>query len=528
MNPTDALMPEPENGHRATPLATAARRMMAIAIALSIVAAMPAAAADTIVIVTSAADLGGSCPGASCTLRAAINYANASPAFDQIIGFNISGACPQTINLFSELPTIGDSLSIRGYTQPGAQPNDSDVADNATLCIRIKPASGGTHIANGLRFAPGDITGTFDVSGLSIGGFDRGIRIEAGNYTITGNFIGVDADGATPRVNAYDGIAVYASNSYFATTRRIGGYDLAQRNVISGNGTGVMLASGGGNVVRGNFIGTTRSGNSALANANGIYASSIGNDIEDNVVSGNSGAAIRIEGGNGLANSVGGNRIGIKAFAFCLPQPCTPDDALGNGGDGVRLANGAAGNGISGNDIAWNSGDGVSLPSAGPQNAISANSMHDNGGLGIDLGIDGVDSNDNDAAAPTGAPNRLLNQPHVDLAGGAASGGSAQGYLTSTNGHYTIEFYADDAPDPSQHGEGAEYLGYGEVDISNAPAGDNGLVAFHLPIAGSGLVGKRISAIARDADGNTSEFSQNRIYVALDVIFADGFDPFGP
>ena len=84
------------------------RRMapVLLAILLGVGAAMPAMAVDTIVIVTSTGDLGGSCPGANCTLRAAIDYANASPALDQIIGFNISGACPQTIKVFSALPTI--------------------------------------------------------------------------------------------------------------------------------------------------------------------------------------------------------------------------------------------------------------------------------------------------------------------------------------------------------------------------------------------------------------------------------------
>ncbi len=505
------------------------RRAAATALAALLTAAVARQirAADTIILVTTTADIGGSCPGANCTLRAAIAYANASPTLEQIIGFNISGACPQTINLFSELPTVGDSLSIRGYTQPGAQPNDSDVADNATLCIQIKPASSGSNIVNGLRFAPSDTTSTFDVSGLAIGGFDRGIRIEGGNYTIGGNFIGLDADGVTQRVNAYDGVAVYASNSYFAATRRIGGNAAAQRNVISGNGTGVTLASGGGNLVRGNFIGTTRSGNSALANINGIYASSIGNDVQDNVISGNSGAAIRIEGANGLANSVGGNRIGLKAFAFCVPQPCTPNDALGNGGDGVRIANTAVGNNISGNAIAWNGGDGISLPDAGPQNFISANSMHDNDGLGIDLGADSVNANDNDATAPAGSPNRLLNFPVVTLAGGNALAGTARGYLQSTNGHYTIEFYADDTPDPGLHGEGRTYLGSGELDITDAPAGQNGSSAFAIPINyTNSLVGESISAFARDGVGNTSEFSLRTVYAFQDAIFANDFEPF--
>lgn len=459
------------------------------------------------------------------SLRQAILDANADPG-PHIIGFNISGTCPQTLNIGSltELPVITKSLSIRGYTQPGSSPNTRATGDDATICIELKVASGNSAV-NGLRFAPTDVAETLDVSGLSIGGFERGIRIEGGNYTIGGNFLGLAADGSTQRSNAYDGIAVYASNSYFATTRRIGGVDSAERNVISENGTGVMLASGGGNVVRNNFIGTTRSGAAVAGNANGIYASSLSNDIRDNVISGNAGAAIRLEGINAAANSVAGNRIGLKSVAVCLPPPCTPDDALGNAGEGVRIAAGAAGNSIAGNAIAYNDGAGVSLPGAGPQNSIVGNSMHDNGGLGIDLAADGVTPNDNDATAPAGAPNRLLNFPALTSAGGNAGGGNAVGVLQSTNGTYVIDFYADTLLDPSLHGEGRNYLGSGEVSISNAPSGNNGSVSFTLPISSSSsLLGKHISATATDANGNTSEFSEGRTYALLDVIFVDGFD----
>lgn len=494
-----------------------------LAILFGASAAIPARAADTILIVTTVADLGGSCPGANCTLRAAIAYANAYPAQDQIIGFNISGTCPQTIKIFSALPTITDTLSIRGYTQFGAAQNTSEIGDNATLCIQLQAASSGAHIATGLRFAPTDITDKFDVSGLSIGyGIDYAIRIEGGNYVIAGNFLGVAADGTTVRMNAYDGVQVSASNSYFATTRVIGGTAVADRNLISGNGTGVSLVSGGGNVVRNNFIGTTRSGNSALPNLVGIYASSVNNYFTNNVVSGNSHAGIRVENPDSYSTVVQ-NRIGAKAFSFCVP-PCTPDDALGNGGDGVRIANGAAGSNVSGNLIAWNGGDGISLPDAGPQNGIYANVMHDNGGLGIDLGADGVDANDNDAAVPAGSPNLLLNYPVISSVGGSDESGIVFGTLQTTNGHYEIEFEADTDPDPSMHGEGRIYVGSGEVDITNAPPGNNGFVNFALPISGSALIGKHISAVARNQNSNTSEFSLSQTYLFSDVIFANGFE----
>jgi hypothetical protein len=157
------------------------------------------------------------------------------------------------------------------------------------------------------------------------------------------------------------------------------------------------------------------------------------------------------------------------------------------------------------------------------------NSMHDNAGLGIDLGGDGVTPNDNDATAPADAPNRLLNFPVLGGAGGNETGGSVSGFLESTNGTYTIDFYADALPDPSMHGEGSDYLGSGEITISNAPAGNNGLASFTLPISWTGnLVGKHISATATDGDTNTSEFSAGVVYAIDDLIFANGFEAPSP
>src|SRR5712692_9164441 len=53
-----------------------------------------------------------------CTLRAAIEEANATAATDTI-AFNIPGSGPYTIRPTSALPTITDPVTIDGTTQPG-------------------------------------------------------------------------------------------------------------------------------------------------------------------------------------------------------------------------------------------------------------------------------------------------------------------------------------------------------------------------------------------------------------------------
>src|SRR4051794_6443755 len=58
----------------------------------------------------------------TCTLRAAIQQANASAGADSI-NFAIAGAGVHTITPTTPLPTIVDPASIDGYSQPGASPN---------------------------------------------------------------------------------------------------------------------------------------------------------------------------------------------------------------------------------------------------------------------------------------------------------------------------------------------------------------------------------------------------------------------
>lgn len=78
--------------------------------------------------VTNASDSGAG------SLRQAILDANANAGAD-MINFNISGAGVQTITLTSALPTIDETVTIDGYTQPGASPNTLAVGNDAVLLI---------------------------------------------------------------------------------------------------------------------------------------------------------------------------------------------------------------------------------------------------------------------------------------------------------------------------------------------------------------------------------------------------------
>ena len=155
-----------------------------------------------------------------CSLREAIEAANIDSAVDacpagsgtDTISFNIPGAGPYTIQPVSALPTITDPVVIDGYTQSGASANTNGqgTGSNAVLKIELDGSSAGSPV-NGLHITAGGST----VKGLVINRF-------AGTFPNTGN--------------------------------------------------GIRLATGGSNIVEGNFIGTDVTGTADLGNAaNGVY-----------------------------------------------------------------------------------------------------------------------------------------------------------------------------------------------------------------------------------------------------------------
>src|SRR5262249_11811813 len=96
-------------------------------------------------------------PGLQCSLRAAIQLANAN-ADSNAIRFNIPGDGVHTINPTSELPTISNPVTIDGYSQPGASPNTSASGFNGKLLVELS----------------GTLAG--DVSAFSIGADDTTVR----------------------------------------------------------------------------------------------------------------------------------------------------------------------------------------------------------------------------------------------------------------------------------------------------------------------------------------------------------------
>lgn len=271
-------------------------------------------AAAATFLVTNTSDSG---PG---SFRQAIQDANDTPGLDWI-HFSIGSGGLRTITPVTLLPAVTDPVVIDGTTQPGYANRPLIELNGSTLGAGPNP---------GLRL----LGGSSVVRGLAINRFGGdGIRVEnLGTNVIQGNFIGTDPAGTARRSNAKEGILIYG-----ATGNLIGGTNAADRNLISANGdAGVYLLNGGGNSVLGNYIGTSLSGSTSLANSNNGVAiyNSAGNRIggEDpgarNIISGNLGSGIYLIGLGAVANVVAGNYIGTTP---------TGSQMLSNQADGITI-----------------------------------------------------------------------------------------------------------------------------------------------------------------------------------------------
>ncbi len=293
--------------------------------------------------VTTTADSG---PG---SLRQALTDANTNPAADTII-FNIPqtdvGYNPETgvwtIQPVTDLSRLeSDSTFIDATTQTTNQGNLNLYGPEIEL-------NGGNVLENGFY-----ITGAYNkIQGLVINHFTYvGVFIRfttARGNSISGNYIGTDATGITA-LGCETGIRIHG-----AAHNTIGGSIETERNLLSGNGWGIIIADSGAdsNIVIGNYIGVDATGNTALGNTYGgilITENSTDNKIggispgERNVISGSTYRG-NITTGNGISiERCSGNRI-LGNFIGTNKDGNAP---LPNIDYGISI-NGAAGNIIGG------------------------------------------------------------------------------------------------------------------------------------------------------------------------------------
>jgi len=478
-----------------------------------------------------------------------------------------SGASPiKIIKPASYLPEIFYPLYIDGYTQTSASANTNnfDQGLNTSIKIVLDAEDGAAHA---LAFHCGNNT----IKGLSVinGNIDflyeEGYSKSTDNNTIEGNYIGIGADGTTAYWGAINfnnqsnnlvggstnasrnliagGVIMTKSdsnqiiNNYFATDYTgtapsgtsansieindsssynvVGGANSNQRNLISAGNRGVVIsgAHAANNQILGNYIGVAPNGIAALGNSSsGITLMSnthhniIGTTAAPNVICANSAgeAGIWIDEAND--NIIQANFIGTDA---------SQTYALGNGQSGnfcagiVLKGSSTTGNTIGGwnaaegNIIANNHSHGIAVfGDVSTGNAFLSNIYYNNEEMAIDLSADdAVNGNDNQDG--DNGPNDGQNFPDLSLAETDGSTIEILGNLNSLpNGTYKIQFYYNAACDGIGNGEGEVLIGTSTVSTNGS-----GDAAFDETFNVAVSVGSVVTAIATDANNNSSEFS---------------------
>jgi hypothetical protein len=447
------------------------------------------------IVVTTTSDSG---PG---SLRQAIEEANASPGPD-VIRFRIPPSDPGfaagvfTIRLQSSLPEIrGGGTTIDGESQiafTGATNGDRPVI---LLSGEAAGSISGLVLASDRNVVRRLILTRFT-------GADQAALVIRGGAenVIEGCLIGTSATGAGPAGNT-SGVLLIEG----ARDNRIGGTSADARNVISANTTGVLIrgATTRGNLILGNFIGTTTSGEAPLSNVDGVRIESeatgnwVGAPGAGNLIAASVGNGVWIRApGSSDRNIVQANRIGI-----------TPSGApLGNRVAGIAISSGNE-NLIGGTEpgegnlIAYQRGVGVQILGLSRRNRILGNSIRDNGELGIDLRGDGPTPNDpGDADA---GPNDLQNFPAIATAVQRPGRLVLTGTLDTRPGDVRVEFFANRSCHASGFGEGETLLGAIHVRATGDAQNPAAFTA-ELPVT---ALGRFLTATATDSAGNTSEFS---------------------
>lgn len=437
-----------------------------LTLAAAIVAASSASASGATFAVNSTADSADPntadnvCNDAGvCTLRAAIQQANATAGADVIL-FDLGGS---TIVPGSPLPDVTDTVRID--TEPG----DADFAPLITLDganqdapgLTFLPGAGGSTVTGlgferwgqtGLIAAAANVTvqrswfGVGGVSGTTARPNGFGILVTGDNPSITDNVIaantglglklsgvtggtirrnlvGLGSDGSTVRPNS-SGIVLDTGT----TGVTVGGPGNIDRNVVSGNTLYGIAVWGGShdNAIASNYVGTDAFGNVAKANLVGVYLS----EAKDNVVkgipqapsliAGNTQTGVLLQSATTTGNRVTGNWIGLRAAGTALPNQT-----------GVRIDGEATQNVIgAGNVISGNSGTGVVIGGAGANRVV---------GNTIGLDVDGSAPRPNNAGVQitSGAAGNVIGgatpADRNIIAGNTGNGVSVTGILSPGN-----------------------------------------------------------------------------------------------
>lgn len=420
-------------------------------------------------------------PGADgfISLREAILAANNTPGPDTI-NFDIDAFGVQTIQLLSPLPLIsGGGTTINGYSQSYASEATRD--DPATILVEIDGTHAGA-LSNGLSLSSagnvvkGLAINRFAVNGIAIGGSGATNNLITGNHigtnpdgtldqgnaldgvfiglgaqnntiggdtpaecnvisgndwdgvgihgsetisnTVSGNYIGLSANGTDELGNSFHGVYIYGS----AKNNTVGGDTIGERNLISENGrNGVYIAGAEttGNTVLGNFIGLDKSGLldkgnfwEGVALTDGAHDNTIG---PDNIISGNDLDGVYLYGADTRSNTITGNYIGTDSGGM---------HQLSNANEGVFILGGAKDNSVGPANVISGNGDrGIYIKDDGTTGNIIMGNL-----IGAKMnGTEALGNGDNGITISAGAQNNVIGPENI------ISGNDGEGVRLDTN-----------------------------------------------------------------------------------------------
>jgi hypothetical protein len=251
---------------------------------------------------------------------------------------------------FNCFSITSDSNTIKGLTIRGC-------------AIGVNVASGTGNTIGGTTAADRNILG---------GNSTAGVSLASNSNTVIGNFIGTNGAGTGADANGI-GIRISGSSNTIgsATGTTPGGACTGACNLISGNtqhGIEISGTTATGNQIVGSFIGVNAAGTGPVANGgsgvriNGAPSNTIGGTTAGarNVLSGNTGRGILVEGAGANSNVIQGNFVGTNSPG---------DAALTNGLSGIRIE-------TANNTVGGTTGTTAGGPCTGACNLISGNTLH--------------------------------------------------------------------------------------------------------------------------------------------------------
>ena len=255
-----------------------------------------------------------------------------------------SVASPDTIIVvggpFTVTPT---SMALPQITRPVVL----DGTGSLTINDAMAPAAAPPPAANDALVVQTGSDGS-TLSGLTIEGAagGAGIAIGSSGNTVRDNRIGT-LFGASNKF----GITVFSSNNTIGSTAANDG------NLISGaTGDGIFVIGRNGsapavtgNVIEGNTIGGN--GGSGVEIGFGAAGNTVGGTATGapNAIYGNTGAGVLVSGQDSSGNLIDGNFIGTDANGLGSPQ--NPGTQLPNGTGGIKFAESASGNSVTGGTV---------------------------------------------------------------------------------------------------------------------------------------------------------------------------------